>query len=112
MTFFLKPGLNLEQASEICMNVCRAMCCRGPLVLELGPEEVAGFVDAGRNLGIDVNVDEGAEGRGLVKFGDHAGEKCPMLDPDTLACRIYASRPTRCREFPERPTPGCPISGG
>ena len=112
MTFFLRPGLTLEQASHICMNVCRAMCCRGPLVLELAPEEVAGFVDAGASLGIDVNISKGTGGRGLVKFTDHEGESCPMLDPDTLACRIYAARPRRCREFPERPTPGCPISGG
>ena len=33
-----------------------------------------------------------------------------MLDPDTWACRIYADRPGRCRDFPERLTPGCPLS--
>ena len=88
------------------------MCCRGPLVLELAPEEVAQFVDAGKSLGIGVNFGRGTGGRGLVKFADHEGDRCPMLDPDTLACRIYATRPKRCREFPERPTPGCLISGG
>ena len=34
----------------------------------------------------------------------------PMLDPETWACRIYEHRPRRCREFPERLTPGCQLS--
>ena len=112
MPFYLKPGLNLEQASHICMNVCRAMCCRGALVLELAPGEVSEFADAAEELGVTAQIGERMNGGGLVKFADHEGERCPMLDPDTLECRIYAQRPERCREFPEKPTPGCPISGG
>ena len=48
MSSFLAPGLTPGEASEICMNQCRAMCCRGPLVLELAASEVEGFVAAGQ----------------------------------------------------------------
>ena len=112
MPFFLRPGLSLDQASHICMNVCHAMCCQGPLLLELTAEEVTGFAEGAKSLGIRAVIGEGNDGGGWVKFSDHEGEKCPMLDPDTLACRIYEKRPRRCREFPEKLTPGCPISGG
>ena len=88
------------------------MCCQGPLLLELDPGEVAGFVAQGRKVGVAVAVNRGKGGAGWVKFADHPGERCPMLDPDTAECRIYADRPRRCREFPEKLTPGCPISGG
>lgn len=112
MSSFLAPGLTPGEASQICMNQCRAMCCRGPLVLELAAGEVAGFVAAARNLEVQVKVNTAADGQGWVKFADHPAEMCPMLDATTFACRIYESRPRRCREFPERPTPGCAISGG
>ena len=112
MTFFLRPGLTLDDASHICMQECRAMCCRGPLVLDLGPEEVGNFLEYAEELGIEAQVTVGAGEKGWLKFADHEGEKCPMLDPDSLACRIYTARPRRCREFPEKLTPGCLISGG
>ena len=112
MPFFLRPGLDIEQASAICMNKCRAMCCRGPLVLELEPEEVSDFARLGKALGIELQVSKGSEGRGWVKFANHPGLRCPMLDPKTFQCRIYEERPNRCRQFPEKPTPGCLISGG
>ena len=112
MTSFLAPGLNPQEASQICMNECRAMCCRGPLLLELSASEVVNYVDAGASLQVQVRVNTAADGRGWVKFADHPGEMCPMLDAGTFACRIYETRPRRCREFPSRPTPGCAISGG
>ena len=112
MASFLAPGLTSQEASRICMNECRAMCCRGPLLLELAASEAAGFVAAGNKLEVHVKVNTAADGRGWVKFADHPGEMCPMLDPRTYECRIYESRPQRCREFPSRPTPGCAISGG
>jgi Fe-S-cluster containining protein len=94
------------------MNQCRALCCRGPLVLELAAGETEGFAAAGEKLQVQVKVNTAADGQGWVKFADHPGEMCPMLDARTFACRIYESRPQRCREFPSRPTPGCAISGG
>ncbi len=112
MASFLAPGLSSREAGHICMNVCRAMCCQGPLVLELAPSEVATFIAAGARLQVQVTVSAGLEGQGWVKFADHPGERCPMLDPTSSACRIYETRPHRCREFPTRPTPGCAISGG
>ncbi len=112
MSSFLAPGLDAKEASRICMNVCRAMCCRGPLVLELAAGEVEGFVSEAEKLQVQVKLNTGAEGRGWIKFADHEGERCPMLDPQTFACRIYDLRPSRCRDFPTRQTPGCIISGG
>ena len=112
MSSFIVPGLTPQEASHICMNVCQAMCCRGPLILELTASEVESFVAEGRKLQVQVRVNEGMNGRGWVKFADHAGEMCPMLDAESFACRIYEHRPSRCRDFPTRLTPGCAISGG
>lgn len=112
MPFFMRPGLDLEEASAICTNECRAMCCRGPLVLELVPEETSTFAIQAEALGIDLQLSTGARGEGWVKFAEHPGQRCPMLDPETFRCRIYDRRPDRCRRFPEKPTPGCQISGG
>ena len=112
MAHYLRPGLTQAQASRICMTECRAMCCRGPLVLELTAAEADAFQSAAAVLELSVQLSRRQDGSGWLKFADHPGERCPMLHPDTLACRIYADRPQRCRQFPERPTPGCPISGG
>ena len=112
MSSFLAPGLTPREASRICMNECQAMCCRGPLLLELAASEVESFLAEGGKLQVQVKVNMAEDGQGWVKFADHPGEMCPMLDSKTYACRIYDSRPQRCREFPSRPTPGCAISGG
>ena len=105
------PGFTPEAASHICMNECNAMCCRGPLILRLTEEESVDFRQRAEALGIDAKVSQAPGGGGWVKFSDHPGEHCPMLDEDTWACRIYQHRPQRCRSFPERPTAGCAISG-
>ena len=107
----LVPGLSPTAASDICMNQCRAMCCRGPIILRLSAEEALTFRSRAAALGIAVHMRRFADGSGWVRFADHAGECCPMLDRSTFACRIYALRPQRCRDFPERVTPGCAISG-
>ena len=112
MPSFLIPGLTAEQASRICMNECRAGCCRGPLLLELTAAEVDDFKRRAVALGLTVAVARRPDGGGWLRFADYPGERCPMLHPDTFACRIYADRPGRCRRFPERKTPGCAISGG
>ena len=80
--------------------------------MELTLGEAAYFVEQAARLGVELRLNRGEDGRGWVKFSDHTGERCPMLDPATHECRIYERRPKRCREFPEKPTPGCPISGG
>ena len=109
---FLVPGLSNEEASDICMNRCHAMCCRGPLLLELAPEEVEDFIANGKRLQVEVRLNRGINNAAWLKFADHEGERCPMLDPESFACRIYEQRPARCRDFPVRRTPGCAISGG
>ena len=106
------PGLSREESTDICMNRCRAMCCRGQLILQLRPEEIETFSERGKNLGAPVSVIVRPDGGGWVRFGDHPGERCPMLDEETFGCRIYDQRPQRCRDFPDRVTPGCIISGG
>ncbi len=108
---FLAPGLTPEEASVICIEQCRAMCCRGPLILTLAENEVEGFQERARALGADAKLTVNENG-GWVRFADHPGECCPMLDQTTWRCRIYDHRPQRCRAFPERLTPGCAISGG
>ena len=108
----VRPGPAPGSDSDICMNRCRAMCCRGPWVLTLAREEVQVLRGYAGDFGVKLVVREAADGSGRVRFSDHAGDRCPMLDPRTFACRIYEERPQRCREFPERPTPGCAISGG
>ena len=103
--------LTPEAATDICMNQCRAMCCRGPLILRLSGDESSRFEEQAMALGLTVKVDAAPGGGGWVKFAEHTGERCPMLEDTTSACRIYQKRPQRCRTFPERPTPGCAISG-
>ena len=112
MASFLRPGLTPGQATRICMEQCRAMCCRGPLILELAPREVLPFQRAAGELAVTAQLQVRQDGSGWLRFADHHGERCPLLDPASNACRIYEQRPQRCREFPERPTPGCAISGG
>ena len=81
-------------------------------MLELGSGEISAFAKQAEALGIDLQMSTGTKGEGWVKFADHPGQRCPMLDPETFQCRIYDRRPNRCRQFPEKPTPGCQISGG
>lgn len=100
-----------EAASRICMHECRSHCCRGPLYLRLAPSETTAFRAHAAALGVELDVIEAPDGSGTVSFLEHAGERCPMLDALSSACRIYENRPRRCREFPDRPRPDCPISG-
>ena len=102
--------LTPESASRICMDECRAMCCRGPIILRLDPGEVTGFYRAAAELGTEVRISPAPDGGGNVLFLDQPGEHCPMLDPATAACRIYGQRPRVCREFPRKREPGCAIS--
>lgn len=111
MCLSLKGGITPEFASHVCMSYCRAMCCRGALVLSLSETEAGSFQERGDELGATVVLTRRDGGGAWVRFSDHEGERCPMLDPKTFGCRIYKHRPQRCRDFPEKPTPGCPISG-
>ena len=104
-------NLTPEEASRICMDQCRAMCCRGPLILRLEPDEIAVFHREAVHLGTTAAISPAADGGGNLLFLDHPGECCPMLDQATFACRIYEQRPRVCVEFPRRPEPGCAISG-
>ena len=112
MENYLRPGLSPAEASEVCMNQCRAKCCRGAWILSLSQAEAQVFKAKAEELGVEALISPAGDGGGWIRFADHSGESCPMLDPTTFACRIYDSRPQRCRSFPERLTPGCAISGG
>jgi Fe-S-cluster containining protein len=109
---YLAPGLTPEAASRICMHECRAQYCRGPLLLSLTAPEVLSFRAHAAELGVELTLREADDGSGAVAFPEHDGERCPMLDDATSVCRIYADRPHRCREFPDKLRPGCAISGG
>ena len=110
MTSKRRADLTPEAASDICMNQCRAGCCRGPLILRLSKEEAATLKQEADRLGIDLRPALPGNAGAWLKFAEYPGERCPMLDPITFACRIYADRPQRCREFPEHLTPGCALS--
>jgi Fe-S-cluster containining protein len=110
MTSKRRADLTAQAASDICMNQCRAGCCRGPLILRVTGGEAALLKQRAEELGIDLQEGLSGDTGGWLKFAEYPGERCPMLDPNTFACRIYADRPQRCREFPERLTPGCALS--
>src|ERR1700733_2312412 len=107
---YLLPGLTAEAASRICRLQCRAQCCRGPQFLALSPDETRDFLRRASEFGAAVRVHQAPDGGGRVRFLEHEGEHCPMLNDVTSTCRIYPDRPSRCREFPEKPRPGCAIS--
>lgn len=108
---YLKRGLSLAEVGTICMSQCRSLCCQGPQFLVLSEDEAAAFNRHAARLGVIVQMERPRGRGGTVSFFAHEGERCPMLDEATSACRIYDERPQRCREFPDRPRPGCAISG-
>ena len=108
----LTPGLSTEEASRLCRVECRAQCCRGAMILTLQAHEVSLLQRRASEFGVDLTVESRPEGMGWVRFADHSGSHCPMLDDATASCRIYEERPQRCRDFPERVVEGCIISGG
>jgi Fe-S-cluster containining protein len=110
MVVSLKVRLTPQAASHICMHECRSLCCRGPLYLRLWPSESRAFRNHAQALGVELDVVDAPDGSGTVSFLEHPGERCPMLDPVTSACRIYEDRPQRCRDFPDAPRPDCAIS--
>ena len=106
---YIKDGLTLEAANYICIERCRAQCCQGPLILILSKKEKLIFTRTASDLGISLNMT--SFGRSyLIKFEDHQGSRCPMLDSGTMKCMIYEDRPRQCRAFPVRPIKGCEIS--
>ena len=108
----LMDGLSPVAASQICMNECRAGCCRGYLTLAMTRDEVTSFRGHADRLGVEAKITTTSDGGGWLRFPDHPGAHCPMLDDATSACRIYEDRPQRCRDFPSDQLPGCAISGG
>jgi len=86
------------------------MCCRGPLVLQLTVIEHEFLKNVGKQFQLPVVSSATMDGRYILKFLDHPGLHCPMLDSETSMCRIYEDRPKVCREFPVKVTPGCLIS--
>ena len=70
-------NLTPEEASRICMDQCRAMCCRGPLILRLEPDEVAVFHREAVRLGTTADISPAADGGGNLLFLDHPGGVLP-----------------------------------
>jgi Fe-S-cluster containining protein len=106
---YRKPSLTVLEAQRLCRDVCRALCCQGPQVLVLAADEVTPMRAHAARLGVPLALHWHPDGRASLRFAEHAGERCPMLD-EGHACRIYDARPARCRAFPEGPRPGCMIS--
>lgn len=112
MSPHLVAGLSAEAASRICTKRCKAMCCRGSLVLRLTSDEALVFSEHAAILGVALLMTPTPDDGVWVRFSEHPGEHCPMLDASSSTCRIYEDRPQRCRDFPPSFTPGCAISGG
>ncbi|MBI4282185.1 MAG: YkgJ family cysteine cluster protein [Chloroflexi bacterium] len=112
MSPYLIASLSAEAASRICAKQCRAMCCRGALILQLTSNEVPSFNEHATTLGAVLLMTPISDGGAWVRFAEHQGGHCPMLDAHSSTCRIYVDRPTQCRDFPHNLTPGCAISGG
>ena len=106
---YLKHGLTVEAASSICIERCGAQCCQGPLILCLSEEERLVFKNKSDNMGTSLKITPFGESW-IVKFEDHQGDCCPMLDLETKKCRIYEDRPRQCQAFPSGPIEGCEIS--
>lgn len=106
---YRKPGLTVIEAQRLCRDVCGALCCQGPQVLVLTAGEAIEMRAHASRLGATMVLHARDDGGASLRFPDHAGDRCPMLDAAD-ACRIYESRPARCRAFPEGPRPGCVIS--
>ena len=106
------PGMSPVAASKVCMDECGGMCCRGPLILTLLPSEVLSFEEHAARIRVKAKLYRESDGSGSLRFLDHPGDHCPMLDDATSACQIYDDRPKRCREFPDKAIPWCAISGG
>ena len=81
-------GLTAPAASGICMNHCKAMCCRGSLILELTPNDIDSFKGHASEFGVEVEVAGSPDRGGWARFADHQGKHCPMLDDATSACRV------------------------
>jgi hypothetical protein len=64
----LIAGLSPEAASHICIHQCRAMCCRGPLILRLSWQEVLAFKRQAAALGVALKMSQAPNGGGWVRF--------------------------------------------
>jgi Fe-S-cluster containining protein len=106
---YLKKGLTEQSASLICRHECLAQCCKGPLILSLTSKEKQLFISKANDNHKSIHITDQKSG-GWLKFEDHDGHCCPMLDLVTNKCLIYDERPHRCRKFPEKPVEGCAIS--
>lgn len=106
---YRKPGLTVLEAQRLCRDVCGALCCQGPQVLVLSADEAIAMRAHASRLEVPLVLRARDDGGASLRFPDHDGDRCPMLDDDE-ACRIYDARPARCRAFPEGPRPGCVIS--
>lgn len=104
----IDPG----EVTNICINQCKAMCCRGPFILSLANYEFKEFERYSKELDRDLKPIYKDDGTVGIRFLDHIGGNCPMLNSDTSTCGIYQNRPKVCRDFPTKYTPGCLISGG
>ena len=87
------------------MEQCRGQCCRGALILRLGKNEVAEFKEMGAHLGIETNISVSRYGDAWVKFSEHIGDHCPMLDPETSRCLIYDIVPPDAKRSLKNPLP-------
>ena len=77
MASFLRAGLNLAEASEICMNQCHAMCCRGPLILSLS---------RAKSEPCKAKPEEQGEGGPNKRWGHDDAEGVGYGLSETLAC--------------------------
>ena len=73
MASYLMPGLTGEIASRICMTECKAMCCRGPLILELTEAEIEDFEERAAPILPEKRAEEGGSGSPITTA---SGARC------------------------------------
>ena len=88
----------------LCVEQCRAACCRAPGSLVLSEREAQRL--AMRVPGALTLYHEGGN-RHRLNFSDHGGQ-CPALNDDST-CRVYADRPVACHHYPSMPDPRCAV---
>ena len=107
MTVATSTGWVQAPSVALCVERCRAACCRAPGSVVLSHHEANRM--ALRSPTPLHLYDEGGN-RLRLNFSDHDGH-CPMLEADAR-CRIYSDRPVACHRYPSQPELRCAVWPG
>jgi Fe-S-cluster containining protein len=104
----VNPGWVQPPSRALCVEQCRAACCRAPGSIELDGWELDSLRGSTpQTLIVYAELETPQVQRYRLNFSDHGGQ-CPML-ADDATCRIYVNRPACCHAFPSQPDPRCAV---